>query len=807
MRICLILVGLLVCARPARAATISGGDYAGANLSPAGGDVLSGVFQNVGLFRIQAGATVYVDANVPLAVYAGTVSIAGTLEGSGRGRPGGSGGAVNGPGAAGFGGGPTGGGGGASGASATGGGGGGSGGAGGGGSGSGGGMGGASYGSTGTVSIPLSADDIFEGSGGGGGGGSNANPGSPGGSGGAAIYVEAASITVTGAILAPGAGAAAVTNAVFTNNVNAGPGGGGAGGGILLRATSALSLARATLDASGGAGGDVADFNCNTGAPGGGGGGGRIKLFARSAVYASVSLSTAAGTPGRSVGCNNLASPAPTAGAAGTVSFGVVASSPSSFAPQAVYITSVAWSWTAAASFGDASAASRIYRVFPGTATAPLSLPQTTVAAPATAATETGLSPNTTYFRFATAFTDWGDGMPSNAASTHTLAAAPATASLTAASTGSVSFSWTSGSPANPSYTVYEVEAALDSGFSSPFQRGFVVGLSSSPGGLAANTTYFFRVRAVNLDGVPTDFSAPAQTAALAAAPAAPALSGIFVTSASFSWTSVDPSGTQYVAEVSSDNFFSLVASSQTLALSATFFTLTPGTQYFFRAKAVNIQGIASAYSPVISGSAGNLSSTSPPSQPGAPRPDRPFSYDGRIAFVWAPALSTVGILDYELLLGTFPGGNDVFNGTVAAASYTAAGLATGRTYYAQVRARSNAGVVGPFSIVSEGVQVFLPAGTAPIAKAYAWPNPFNPSQGAVQIGFFLATPGDVTFRVYTLNGRLLRRFSQSYAAAGNQIGSWDGADDSGRRAAPGGYIVLVHKSGGDERVKVAVLD
>lgn len=806
-----LLLALLALAAPAGAAVINGGDYAGADLLPANGDQLSGTFLNVRLFSLPAGATVFFANSTPLVVYASTISIYGTLNGSGFGKSGGSGGfggASPSGGTAGFGGGPSTAGGGGAGAGGNGGGGGGYGGAGGGGGAGAG--GGALYDSTGVFTSPISADDVFQGSGGGGGGGggNGSLTGGSGAPGGGAVYLEASSMTVTGSILVAGSTASSVANG--TGASNPGGGGGGSGGGLLLRVTGSLQMSQAFVNAGGGNGGNVADSFGGNIAPGGGGGGGRVKIFARSAAFSSVVFSTSGGTAGGNQGFGGtLIGPAPTAGAAGSVSFGVVATSAAAFAAQTVSIASIAWKWNATPSFGDAPAGSQAYRVFPATAAAPLTTPQAAIAAPATTVTETGLTPNTTYARYVTAFTDWGDSLPSNSVSTHTLASAPGGAGLVAGSVSSLSASWTAGAPANPGYTLYEAQTALDAGFSTGLMDGFVTALASAPASLAPNTTYFFRARAVNIDNVPTAYTAALATATLAAAPMTPAVTATAVNSTAFSWAGGgNPSGTTYVAEISTDNFFTLVATSATLATSATFFNLTAGTQYFLRAKAVNWGGIASAYSAAVSTRAGILSDTSPPSAPGTPATDRAFSYDGTIGFLWGPALSNAGILSYELLVGTFPGGNDVFNGVVFAASFTATGLATGKTYYAEVRARSNAGVVGPFSGVSVGVPVFLTAGTPAIQKAFAWPNPFNPATGPVQFGFYLNAPSDVTFRVYTLNGRKVREYAQSYATAGNQIGSWDGADSSGRRLTPGGYIVVVdRRNGGDaQRVKVAIL-
>ncbi|MFI5350759.1 MAG: FlgD immunoglobulin-like domain containing protein, partial [Elusimicrobiota bacterium] len=582
---------------------------------------------------------------------------------------------------------------------------------------------------------------------------------------------------------------------------------------ILLRVPNLLTLGDSSiLSAKGGGGGNVSsNFFSSTKAPGGGGGGGRVKLFYRSAAVGAVTLSTAAGVSGGLGGAGFAgavdASTPPVAGSAGAVSFGVVASSPTGLAASAVYVTSISWAWGASPSFGDGPASSQLYRVFPATATPPFPAPQTTAASGAAGVVENGLAPNTTYFRFATAFTDWGDSAPSNAVSTHTLAAPPASPALGGIGISSLTFSWTSGIPANPSYTSYEVDAST---FGGTVETSFAAALSSAPAGLAPNTTYFFRARAINIDGVPTSFAATQAAATLAAAPSIPVAGPVYVTSAVFTWSAGgNPPGTTYVAQVSSDNFFSLTDSSTTLATSATFFTLTPGTPYFLRAQAINWNSAASAFSTVISTVSGNLSTTAPPAAPGAPVADRSFSYDGTALFVWSPGSSPVGILDYNLIVGSLPGANDLFAGTVAVASYTAAGMLTGRTYYAQVRARSNAGVFSLFSPVSAGLPVFIPAQTPLIGKAYSWPNPFDPAKGDAQIGFSLGEAADVTLRIYTLQGRLVRTESSSFGA-GNQVMSWNGTSDSGLRAAPGGYIAVLDKHYGShtetQKIKIAVL-
>ncbi len=817
-----LLLPALLLSSAARAALLPSGDYQGGGLTVANGDTLSGVYTNVSSFTVPAGVTGSIEAlpsGPNLAMYASTVSIAGVLNGVGRGRPGGGGGAASsGVGANGTGGGAAGAGNGIGALATKGGGGGGGGGAGGVGTGdSGGGVGaagGSAYGSTGTVTSPISADDALQGSGGGGGGANATASGGTGASGGAAIYIEAASMTVTGSIFVDGSTASAL--AFGPNATNPGGGGGGGGGTILLRVTGGLTLADGSkLSAKGHAGGNIAStFAQPTKAPGGGGGGGRIKLFYGAASFGAVTLSTAAGPAGiiePGAGFTGVIDPStpPAAGAVGSVSFGVVAASPTVFAVSSVYPSSISWTWsTTTPFFGDATATTWLYRVFPSTVTAPFPAPQTTATSLFSGVTEQTLIPNTTYTRFVTAYTDWGDSAPSSAVSTHTLAAEPGAPSFSALAATALTFGWSAG--ANPSYTVYELNAATSTAFAAPVSTTFAAAVSSSPANLAPNTTYYFRVRAVNLDGVPTAYLATQATATWAAVPAAPAAGPVHITSGVFTWSGgVNPVGTLYTAQVSSDNFFSLTDSSNTLATSATFFTLTPGTQYYLRVRAVNRSSTASAFSTVISTTAGNLSNTTAPAAPGAPISDRAFSYDGTAIFAWAAPTSPVGILDYNLLVGSLPGASDLFAGNVAAASYSAAGMLTGRSYYAQVRARSNAGVYSVFSPVSAAVPVFITAQTPEISKPFTWPSPFNPAQGDAQIGFFLEEAADVVLKIYTLQGRQVANRSRSFGA-GNQILTWNGSSDSGMRVAPGGYVAVIEKRYGarvsTQKLKIAVL-
>ena len=489
----LLLMFILLTPSMTGAATIEGRDLAGQNLICGPGsaadnsipcspnDILSGVFTNVGLFQINAGTTVLVTPGISLAVFASTISIPGILNGSGRGAVGGIGGDPDQPGGNGEGPGL-----GEGAAAGMGGGGAGYGNM--GGLGSGGASGGIAYGLPGSESVPVSPDDIAMGSGGGGGGGAAGQTSGSGGQGGASIYLEASYFTLTGSI--------SVRGVPGGNSAKpAGGGGGGTGGALLLRCMGYATVG-GSINASGGKGGDVASFDPGDIVyPGGGGGGGRVKIYYRQTAF-SAAISTEGGPKGviSCSGCGGVQEGVPNsqAGSMGTVFFATVASPPADLTAQSVFATSVTWNWTAAPSWGNAAEASRKYRLYSGTASyrTPERSPQLTIPGDMVSVTEPGLTPNTACTRYATAFTDYSDSLPSNSFSANTLANLPGAAAspFTAVAAASLSLNWSAGEPANPSYTSYEVNRSTDINFGINVSTSYITALSSAPAGLTPNT-------------------------------------------------------------------------------------------------------------------------------------------------------------------------------------------------------------------------------------------------------------------------------------------------------------------------------
>lgn len=65
-----------------------------------------------------------------------------------------------------------------------------------------------------------------------------------------------------------------------------------------------------------------------------------------------------------------------------------------------------------------------------------------------------------------------------------------------------------------------------------------------------------------------------------------------------------------------------------------------------------------------------------------------------------------------------------------------------------------------------------------------------NPSRGGVvTLGFSLARAGTAELEIFDVNGRLVRMLAQGEFAAGTHQRTWDGTDETGRRAGPGAYF------------------
>jgi hypothetical protein len=231
------------------------------------------------------------------------------------------------------------------------------------------------------------------------------------------------------------------------------------------------------------------------------------------------------------------------------------------------------------------------------------------------------LSAGTTYYTFVFAYNNSGSNIDYRttsplSGSTITLTDAPATPTFSSITTSGFTVDWTATTGAS-SYRL-DVSTASDfSSYVSGYQDLTVNGTSQAVTGLTANTLYYARIRAVNNSGTSAN-STSGNSATLSNAPAVSTASSITTSGLTANWTAPSSQGAvtfTYTVELStnSSDFSSPVSTASSIALGTTtnaFSSLSEGTTYYYRIKAVNSSG-SSAWSSVSVGATTLTSSIS----------------------------------------------------------------------------------------------------------------------------------------------------------------------------------------------------
>lgn len=220
--------------------------------------------------------------------------------------------------------------------------------------------------------------------------------------------------------------------------------------------------------------------------------------------------------------------------------------------------------------------------------------------------TDTGLAAASRYWYRAKARNVFKDSEYSAPQDTYTRAAIPDNTTFAAVYLSSVSVNWTvNGNPAGTLYRV-AVSTAPD-----PSNPGGAVATSSdtydayiSSDGLAANTTYYFRVAGVNNNGVESNYTAAQGTSTLANVPVFNNFTNVGISAIQFNWLAngnPDP-GTLYRVKVSTapdplSPTGAVVTMSDTYNVYLSSTGLNVNTTYYFRVAGVNNNGLESGYS------------------------------------------------------------------------------------------------------------------------------------------------------------------------------------------------------------------
>lgn len=172
---------------------------------------------------------------------------------------------------------------------------------------------------------------------------------------------------------------------------------------------------------------------------------------------------------------------------------------------------------------------------------------------------------------------------------------------------------------------------------------------------------------------------------------------------------------------------------------------------------------------------------------------------------------TTTKALNRSASVGAAPLGYSVLAVSSAAlatgSSFQVTGLPAG-TLYVRVSAVTGSGVL---STASEESKVQLgPLPADGISDASIYPNPFDSRKTAGKIHYVLSANAEVSIKVYSVFGRLLREMSFAPGANGGLAGSntvsWDGSDDSGAKVSKGLYLLVLQSGGAKVIVKAGVI-
>ena len=321
------------------------------------------------------------------------------------------------------------------------------------------------------------------------------------------------------------------------------------------------------------------------------------------------------------------------------------------------------------------------------------------VASPAqTSYTDTGLSPDTTYYYRIAAADASGQGTQTATISASTQPAplpAPANVTAQAQDSGSIRVSWNAVTGA----TGYRIFRAADA--AGPFTEVAVSsGTDYTDSGLTPGTTYYYQVAAFDASGDGT--RSGTVSAATPAAPL-PAPTNLFAaplnsSSIRLTWTPVAGATGYYLyRSLSPDSGFQQIA-----AVSDRFYTdsgLSPSTTYYYRAAAYDASGT------------GALSDTASATTMSAPLP-APASLNATAVGPASIQLSwpvVPGAQTYAIYRSTSPNGPFEVVAGSAQNTYTDTGLTPGVTYYYQVAAVDASGT-GAMSPTAAATTTAIPA-------------------------------------------------------------------------------------------------
>ena len=350
----------------------------------------------------------------------------------------------------------------------------------------------------------------------------------------------------------------------------------------------------------------------------------------------------------------------------------------------------------------------------------------------ATSYTNTGAAVGKTYYYRVKAVNSVGTSGHSNIVSGKAKTAAPAAPSVTAgnSSTGKPKLTWNAVSGA-VKYEVYR-STRQNSGYS---LLGTTTSTSYVNTGASTGTTYYYRVKAVNRNGMASGYSNIVSGKAKAAAPAAPSVTAGNSSTGKprLTWKAVSGAVSYriYRSESRGTGYSLLGTTSSTSYVNT---GAAAGKTYYYRVKAVNRDGMASGYSNIVSGKVKAAA-------PAAPSVTAGNSSTGKPRLTWK---AVSGAVSYRIYRSESRGTGYSLLGTTSSTSYVNTGAAAGKTYYYRVKAVNRDGMVSGYSNIVSG-KATLPAPVLNIGLSV--------SSGKPMLAWD-AVPGATSYRIYRSTSR-----------------------------------------------------
>lgn len=212
-----------------------------------------------------------------------------------------------------------------------------------------------------------------------------------------------------------------------------------------------------------------------------------------------------------------------------------------------------------------------------------------------------GLAGNTTYYtRLRASYMGEDHTSYTPTASFMTLPSTPTPLGFAGVFSSSLTVAWTGSS--NSPETQYFAQVGPDPGFTAGAFAS-TTGSTYTFTGLSPNTTYFVRLKAIGDYGDETDYVLFGSTITTAVTPSTTVPCAVSSVTLTAYWSaSGNPDGTRYLAQVSTDNFANVLASSETANLQAYFSGLEPNTTHYARVASLNASGSVSLYADLEAG-------------------------------------------------------------------------------------------------------------------------------------------------------------------------------------------------------------